>query len=253
MIQLLYTPVRRRPPDALHHLIAAALRVFAEKGYRRTQMVDVARAMGVSPGTLYGYVTGKEALFHLVVDRAFATDAAPTGPPLPIAPPAPGATLARLRERLAADTALPMLAAAMHRSSIRDPRTELEGVVAELYDRIARTWPGIVVLERSALDWPELAHAFYAETRRSLLQRLERYLDARMDAGLLRRVPSNAAGARFVVETIAWFAMHRHRDTDAAAIDDATARATALALIVNALAPPRPTRPARPTRKEHRR
>src|SRR6266487_1052137 len=118
-------PMRRRPPDGLDQVIAAALRVFGEKGYRQTQMADVAREMGVAPGTLYGYVAGKEALFHLVVDRAFAPDDAPPSPTLPIPAPRPGATLARLRERLTADSALPALDGALRRRRVADAHAEL--------------------------------------------------------------------------------------------------------------------------------
>jgi AcrR family transcriptional regulator len=228
---------RRPAPDRLEQVMAAALRVFAEKGYRRTQMADVAREMGVSPGTLYHYVAGKDALFHLVIDCAFAPGQWTTPPALPIAPPPPGATLARLRERLAADTALPSLDAALRRTRVTDARAELAAVVDELYERIERAWPGITVLERSALEMPELAHVFYAEMRRGLLDRLERYLTARMRAGQLRRVLGPAA-ARFVLESIAWFAMHRHRDPLPPKIDDAAARAAATDLIVNAFAGP---------------
>jgi AcrR family transcriptional regulator len=208
--------------------------VFAEKGYRQTQMSDVARVLGVAPGTLYGYVAGKEALFHLVVDRAFIAGADARPPVLPIPTPPPGATLARLRQRMTADTALPALEAALRRRRPADPRAELEAIVGDLYDRIAGALQGIVVLERSALEWPELAQVFYTDVRRRLLQRLERYLTARMKAGAVRPLPSAAAGARFVLETIAWFAMHRHRDRDAD-LDDATARRTALILITSAL------------------
>jgi AcrR family transcriptional regulator len=208
-------------------------------------MADVAREMGVSAGTLYRYVTGKEALFHLVVDRAFDRGDGRPAPALPIAAPPPGATLARLRERMAADTALPALESALRRSRASDARAELQAVVGELYALIERAWPGIVVLERSALEMPELAHVFYVETRRGLLERLERYLTARMRAGQVRRAPV-AAAARFVLETVAWFAMHRHRDRMATQIGDDDARATALDLIVNALAttgrPPAATR-----------
>jgi AcrR family transcriptional regulator len=227
--------MRHRSPDRLDQVIGAALRVFAEKGYRRAQMADVARAMGVSPGTLYNYVTSKEALFHLVIDRAFPTDGVSAPPTLPIPSPPPGATSARLRERLSADTALPALEGALRRARASDPRAELEAVVRELYGRVERTWLGIVVLERSALELPELAHIFYAEMRRGVLDRLERYLSARMRAGLLRPAPS-AAAARFVLEGIAWFAMHRHRDPLPSAVDDHAARETAVDLIVNALA-----------------
>jgi AcrR family transcriptional regulator len=225
----------RQLPDRLGQIMTAALRVFGEKGYRRAQMADVAREMGVAPGTLYNYVTGKEALFHLVIDRAFARGDSPAPPALPIPAPPPGATLARLRERLAADTALARLDAALRRSRVADARIELAAVVDELYECIERAWPGIVVLERSALEMPELARVFHAEMRRDLLDRLERYLSARMRAGQLRRVPG-AAAARFVLETVAWFAMHRHRDPLPPKLDDAAARAAATDLIVNALA-----------------
>jgi AcrR family transcriptional regulator len=233
---------RRPSPDRLEQIMAAALRVFAEKGYRRAQMADVARAMGVAPGTLYTYVTGKDALFHLVIDRAFSAGVSSTPPALPIPPPPHGATLARLRERLAADAALPTLDAALRRARVTDARAELAAVVDELYERIERAWPGIVVLERSALEMPELAHVFYAEMRRGLLDRLERYLAGRMRAGRLRRVAVPAA-ARFVLESVAWFAMHRHRDPLPPDLDDAAARAAATELIVNAFdVPGRPRR-----------
>lgn len=242
--------MRRRPPDRLDQVIAAALRVFAEKGYRRTQMADVAREMGVSPGTLYNYVTGKEALFHLVIDRAFAADPAPSPSTLPIPAPPPGATLTRLRERLAADAALPALDAALRRARVTDARTELEAIVRELYERIERAWPGIVVLERSALELPELARVFYTETRSGLLGRLGRYLAARMRADLLRPAPAEVA-ARFVVENVAWFAMHRHRDPLPTPMSDVTARETVVDLVVNAFAVV--GRSVRPAARESRR
>ena len=58
---------RQTPPDRLPQLIACATRVFIEQGYRRTQMDDVAAALGVAKGTLYLYVESKEALFDLVL------------------------------------------------------------------------------------------------------------------------------------------------------------------------------------------
>ena len=71
---------RKRPEGRLDQLLDCATRVFIDKGYRRTQMADVAREMGVSAGALYGYVESKEALFHLLIDRAFtgAPAAAPS-------------------------------------------------------------------------------------------------------------------------------------------------------------------------------
>jgi hypothetical protein len=42
----------------------------------------------------------------------------------------------------------------------------------------------------------------------------------RIEAGVLRAVPDVPVAARFVVETVAWFAMHRHDDPDSAMLSD---------------------------------
>jgi hypothetical protein len=49
--------VSRRIPEArLEQLVDAAARVFIEQGYARTQMAEVAAALGVAEGTIYLYV-----------------------------------------------------------------------------------------------------------------------------------------------------------------------------------------------------
>src|SRR4029450_869621 len=62
---------RAQPRDRLEDLVRAGAMGFARRVYRRTQMADVAREMGVSPGNLYNYVDSKDALFYLVLRRMF--------------------------------------------------------------------------------------------------------------------------------------------------------------------------------------
>ncbi|MBO0700805.1 MAG: TetR/AcrR family transcriptional regulator [Zavarzinella sp.] len=50
-------------------ILEAAIRVFARRGYRDTNLQDVADALGVAKGTLYLYYRGKEELFLAAVDR----------------------------------------------------------------------------------------------------------------------------------------------------------------------------------------
>jgi len=45
-------------------ILAAAKHVFAERGYHATTIADIARAAGVSYGSIYWYYESKEALFH---------------------------------------------------------------------------------------------------------------------------------------------------------------------------------------------
>ena len=227
---------RPRPPDRLEQLIACAAKVFTVRGYRRTQMADVAREMQVSPGTLYNYVESKEALFHLVIDRAFLEE--PREPPssFPILTPPPGATLQRLRERLARGAALPKLDAALTRQRVTDARAELEGVVRELYSLIARNRHASALIERSALELPELATLWFGELRRGVLVRLTHYLERRIERHHFRSVPDTATAARLILETVAWFAWHRHGDPFTT-IDDTLAENTTVHFVVSALVP----------------
>jgi AcrR family transcriptional regulator len=225
---------RPRPPDRLDQLIASAIKVFTARGYRRTQMADVAREMGVSPGTLYNYVASKEALFHLLIERAFRQDRATSPVTLPVPTPPPGATLERLRERLATEATFPKLDAALTRQRVANVRAELAGVVQELYFLVADNHHASALIERSALDWPELAAVWFGELRRGILERLTQYLERRIARGHFRPVPDTATAARLILEVIAWFAWHRHEDVFSH-IDDKLAEDTTVHFVVSTL------------------
>ncbi|WP_077963069.1 helix-turn-helix domain-containing protein [Ensifer adhaerens] len=53
-------------------LLAAAAAVFAEQGFERAKLADVAQRAGTSPSNIYKYFTDKEALFHEIVTPALA-------------------------------------------------------------------------------------------------------------------------------------------------------------------------------------
>jgi TetR/AcrR family fatty acid metabolism transcriptional regulator len=66
-------------PDRLaavrrEHLLDAATRVFAAKGFNGATIRDVARAAGVADGTIYNYFANKEALLFDVFDRLNETE-----------------------------------------------------------------------------------------------------------------------------------------------------------------------------------
>lgn len=61
---------RRRKEARPAEILDAALAVFAEKGFAAARLEQVAKAAGVSKGTLYLYFDSKEALFEAVVRSA---------------------------------------------------------------------------------------------------------------------------------------------------------------------------------------
>jgi len=190
--------------------------------------------MGVSPGTLYNYVESKEALFHLLIERAFRQGHAVPTATLPLPTPPPEATLQLLRERLATEATFPRLDAALARQRVTNVRAELEGVVRELYSLIAGNYHASALIERSALDWPELAAVWFGELRRGILQRLTQYLEHRIERGHLRPVPDAPTAARLILEVVAWFAWHRHEDVFSQ-IDDKLAEETTVHFVASAL------------------
>src|SRR2546428_4769857 len=58
---------RRRKNARPDEILAAALEVFADRGFAATKLEDVARKAGVTKGTIYLYFENKEALFKALI------------------------------------------------------------------------------------------------------------------------------------------------------------------------------------------
>lgn len=225
---------RKRPEGRLAALAEAALRQFSQRGYRLTQVADVARELGLSPGTVYGSVTSKEALFDLAVRAAF--DEPLPEADEPVSEPPLEALMERVNRMIRARMKTPEMARAVKRSRAPvDVRGELEALVREQYDLVARNGRAIRLLDRCAADWPALADLYLQRTRGGLNRRWESYLTRRIEAGALPPVPDAAVAGRLVIETVAWFAMHRHSDASPQPMDDAMARETVVAVLLRGL------------------
>ena len=124
--------------------------------------------------------------------------------------------------------------------SIDDPpdaRDELAAIIGEHYDRVHRYRRVIRLVERSALDWPELADRFYVKGHRPFVRRLAEYIERRVASQHFAAVPDADVAARYVIEVVAWFANHRHGDRDGVRIDEALARETVVELATRSFRP----------------
>ena len=59
----------RRPDDRPQEILDAALKVFAERGYRNTRLEDIGEAAGVTKGAIYHYFANKEALLLRAIEH----------------------------------------------------------------------------------------------------------------------------------------------------------------------------------------
>lgn len=198
---------RTMPPGRFDELVRNATEVFIARGYRRTQMADIAAAVGVSKGTLYLYVEGKDALLALCLRHA--DDVAPLGLPaeLPVRTPPRGFLAAVIGKRLDGEGASPLLAAAIGRPRAEHIGSELHGILSEFYTQIEAHCRGIKLVDR-CWDHPELGAVWQERGREAPRAQLAEYLELRMRAGQIRPHPEPRLMARIAVETISTWAMH---------------------------------------------
>ncbi len=63
------TKQRWKPEERREQILEAAMRLFAEKGFDRTTVDDIAEACGIAPGLVYHYFDSKTAILQALIDR----------------------------------------------------------------------------------------------------------------------------------------------------------------------------------------
>lgn len=61
--------ITKEPEVRKQEIIDTALKLFVEKGYEKTSITDIAKAIGVAQGLCYRYFPSKEALFDSAIDQ----------------------------------------------------------------------------------------------------------------------------------------------------------------------------------------
>jgi len=229
----------RLPARPLGDIADAAVRVFTAKGFRPAGISDVATELGLSHGAVYTYADSKQALLYLALLRVLDPDAVEELQ-APVAMPQPDEIVDMVRKWAVRDGSVSALAEALDRPK-RAPgisvQLELQELVDQLYTFIERHRTTLQLVERCSAELPELAQWYFVESRRGTLARIAEFLSARIEAGGLPPVPDVPVAARFIVETIAWFAMHRHGDPDSAMLSDEDCRRTVRHLVPAAFLP----------------
>src|SRR5262249_9934026 len=199
---------RARPPHRLADILAAAMRVFARHGLERAKMSDVAAEARVSQGTLYNYGESKEALFRLLLDRGLGAEL-PRTEAFPVASPSADELARRMEDAVAANFALPRLAAALRRRRAADARAGLAGGIDVRFRRAVGT------RGRGPEGAPGHAAARGASFRAGTGGNFGAAgpgLPPGPPAGGQPRGPPPAVTARMILETVTLFARHIYRD-----------------------------------------
>jgi len=206
---------RRMPPDRFGAVVAASAQVFVAHGFQRAQVQDVADVLGVSKGALYGYATGKLALFSAALRYADGVEPLPDRSMLPVSAALPGDLAAVVRARLAGQLPDLELTAALQREAPPDGVTgpeELAVVVRDLYWRLSAHRFAIKLVDRCAPEFSELRQVWFEDGRSPQMGAMAEYLRRRGASGHLVVPGVVELVARTVVELCVLWAVHRHWD-----------------------------------------
>lgn len=224
---------RRIPENRFAELVAAATNVFIARGYRRTQMSDIAEAVGVAKGTLYGYVEGKDALLALCLLHADPSVPFDQPTQLPIATWPKGQISDILAKRTTEESIGAVLSTALTLERAKEIGVEFEAVMREFYDTLYRNRWAIKLIEKCT-DHPEFGDVWQSQGRETPRIAFARYLESRIRAGQLREVPDVQLAARMIIEVCTTWAVHIHWDPIPQKFDPDAGRENAIDCLVHA-------------------
>lgn len=179
----------------------AATSLFLKQGYSKTQISHIAKAAGVSVGTIYHDFASKKEILHYIlktiIDPSFAE---------------------RQLERPVSSehfTGLEQEIVAVLEDSAKQFKTPLQrgltdysfqALISDAFDLLARYGAGCLFIEKNQYDFPYLAK-HYRAYRKDFLSAMTGYLDAFIKKGLVRKIEDLELTTILIVETLSWWAM----------------------------------------------
>ncbi|MCD8356541.1 MAG: TetR/AcrR family transcriptional regulator [Clostridia bacterium] len=179
----------------------AATRLFLQQGYAKTQISHIAKAVGVSVGTIYLDFTGKKEIMHFIlkctIDPLFAeqefkrpiTDDLFLGLENEII---------TLFEKSGNDFASHLQGDMME--------YDFESLISDTFDLFSRYAVGCLFIEKNQFDFKNLAR-HYIVYRKQFLDTMMRYIRVFIDQGTVRPLEHLELSTTLIIEILSWWAM----------------------------------------------
>lgn len=179
----------------------AATRLFLQQGYAKTQISHIAKAVGVSVGTIYLDFTGKKEIMHFIlkctVDPSFANQE--------FERPITDELFVGLEDEIIK----------VFQKSGSDFEKYLEGdmsrynfetLISDAFDILARYAVGCLFIEKNQFDFKNLAE-HYKVYRKRFSDTMIRYIETFIEQGTVRPLEHLELSAMLIIEILSWWAM----------------------------------------------
>lgn len=182
----------------------AATSLFLRQGYAKTQISHIAKAVGVSVGTIYHDFVGKKEIMHYILKCTVQPEFADKILETPISDEnfvGLEQEIVEVLEESAKKFERPLIGSL-------DGYT-FEALISDAFDLLSQYAAGCLFIEKNQYDFPFLAKHYKAYRKRFLFA-MTKYLAAFMEKGSIRKIDNVELTTILIVETLSWWAMDIH-------------------------------------------
>lgn len=213
----------------INDIYEAATKLFLQQGYSRTQISHIARAIGVSVGTIYHDFTGKEEIMHFVLKCTIDPDFIDREFERPIT----DALFEGLEQEIIVAFERSAEQFAMNLENIGNAY-DFKQFVSDAFDTLSRYAVGCLFIEKNHMDCPILAEQYH-KYRKKFFHTMKAYMTGFVEKGMIRPVKEMELTTTLVIEILTWWAMDmRYTSFETSDVPASQAKAVCMDNIINA-------------------
>lgn len=187
--------------DRIKSIADAATFLFLQQGYSKTQISHIAKAVGVSVGTIYLDFTGKKEIMHFILKCTLEPSFINRNFERPITDDlfiGLENDIVEMFEKTGSDFA-------KHLTDNAADYT-LEELVSDAFDMLSQYAVGCLFIEKNQFDFKFLAE-HYKQYRKKFLDTMTQYMAAFMKRGMIRPLEHLELSTTLIIEILSWWAM----------------------------------------------
>lgn len=181
----------------------AAAKLFLTQGYSRTQISHIAKAVGVSVGTIYHDFNGKQEIMHFVLKSTIDSEFLNRELERPVT----DEVFAGLQDEIIAVFEKSGKKFAQHLENGAADYS-FEKMISDAFDLLEQYAAGCLFIEKNAFEFPVLAE-HYKRYRREFFDTLTQYLELFLAKGTVRPLADLKMTTVLIIEILSWWAMDR--------------------------------------------
>ncbi|MFA9463076.1 MAG: TetR/AcrR family transcriptional regulator [Velocimicrobium sp.] len=182
----------------------AATLLFLQQGYSKTQISHIAKAIGVSVGTIYHDFAGKQEIMHFVLKSTIDPDFINREFERPITDD----QFAGLENDI---VALFQRSANNFAKNLETDTADytFEALISDAFDLLERYAVGCLFIEKNQFDFKFLTE-HYKEYRRQFIDTMSQYVNIFIQKGIVRPLEHLELSTTLIIEILTWWAMDMH-------------------------------------------